>query len=1036
MKMFRVVFSAMVLLFAVSVGHADIIINEIMQNPGAVGDSDGEWFELFNDGETDVDINGWIISDNGSDSHTIDFGGSLLVPAGGYLVLGLNSAPSTNGGVNVDYQYSGISLGNSDDEIVLTNSLGQEVDRVEYDGGPGYPDPNGASMYLIDPTADNNDGSNWSSSTEPWEGSAGDYGTPGASNVIEMPTTLRDGGFEVWAGDADLTEWNEDLGAGTTLAQETTMMHEGTYSAAVTWTSTESNSIEQNIYSPVESETYRYNAWVYDNDPEGYVDLSLIFRDNQGSQLGYAASEPSIDSDGWQFLSVLLEASVGSVTGRVYNRFEDSEAWVDGAEAYIDDASYGIFYTIDRVQNELTDDAVVMIEGIVTSPNGVQSTTRTDMYIQDESGYGIQLYDGNPALGDDLVRGDRVFVYGVRDSYYDATEIVNFDVVLLSSGNELPEAHAFTTGDFAASGIDWEGSWAVMTGTLQNDPGTGSSYSLIINDGTGDATVRVYATNTGIDLSGYGIGDELTFYGNIDTYSGAPQLVPAAPEDVVEVQGPEVTAGVEINGFIEYAALDDIVVDENNVAGLDAEATDGYDSGIDVPKPGHAPSNYLYIYFPHAEWGVGADNFMHDIRNGNDDLADDVKIWDFNVDTDLVGELVELEFCISDLLPDNYNVYLYDPADGTLQDLRENSFFSFTATADERSFELHIGDSTDPVVTIATPQAGTTLNVSTPYTLDWSIEETSTVAEVLVEISYDDGATWETIGEFDEETLTVEYTTPAFPFYSQYCWLMVTVTDYYGNSSDDIVDFTIGTHGLQFSGIDNNWILVNIPLELEDNSLEAIIGDDLGELAYFVYDYSDQTGYSLVETNEFGNGYWLFIEEYEDIVLDMFGTPPTGPVEWPLSLGWNITGISMPVFMPEYPVESLQFSDGTTTVYYADAVTNGWISAAVYGWNTGNDSYYIPETIGAGEGYWFNATQENITLVVEQPLGAELTLDELDEGDELDDENDWFVGITASQNDHADVLGGFGVNLDASYDYDAWYDLPVPPISPVATMYG
>ena len=97
---------------------ADILINEIMQNPSAVSDSDGEWFEVRNSTSSGIDIDGWTILDNDFDLHVINNGGPLPVPAGGYLVLGNNADFATNGGVNVDYQYSGVTLANSSDEKI------------------------------------------------------------------------------------------------------------------------------------------------------------------------------------------------------------------------------------------------------------------------------------------------------------------------------------------------------------------------------------------------------------------------------------------------------------------------------------------------------------------------------------------------------------------------------------------------------------------------------------------------------------------------------------------------------------------------------------------------------------------------------------------------------------------------------------------------------------------------------------------------------------------------------------------------------
>ena len=67
---------------------------------------------------------------------------------------------------------------NSDDEVILLDNSGGEVDRVEYDAS--FPDPTGASMALVNPSAENNDGTNWTVSTTIY--GAGDMGTPGESN--------------------------------------------------------------------------------------------------------------------------------------------------------------------------------------------------------------------------------------------------------------------------------------------------------------------------------------------------------------------------------------------------------------------------------------------------------------------------------------------------------------------------------------------------------------------------------------------------------------------------------------------------------------------------------------------------------------------------------------------------------------------------------------------------------------------------------------------------------------------------------------
>ena len=177
----------------------DIMIVEIMQNPGAVEDSDGEWFEVFNTTSSAIDMNGWTIKDDGSNSHTIS--SSLIVPAQGFATLGIKSDQAINGGYTCDYQYSDFFLSNGDDEVILVLPDGvTEVDRVEYDGGSVWPDPNGKSMVFTGTISDdNNDGVNWIEATvrEPsYTGTTGDKGSPGTNgqdqnlNVTTVTYTL------------------------------------------------------------------------------------------------------------------------------------------------------------------------------------------------------------------------------------------------------------------------------------------------------------------------------------------------------------------------------------------------------------------------------------------------------------------------------------------------------------------------------------------------------------------------------------------------------------------------------------------------------------------------------------------------------------------------------------------------------------------------------------------------------------------------------------------------------------------------------
>lgn len=160
----------------------DLVITEIMQNPDWVGDDNGEYFEVHNTTGDTINMNGVIVKDDGSDSFTIDT--DIKVAPGQYVVIGNDTATLNNtaGFMNVaPYEFgSSMTFSNGDDELVLELD-GVEIDRIEWDGGPNWPDPTGASMeFTGDPVNDdNNDFNNWVESTMPL-GSTGDFGTPGA----------------------------------------------------------------------------------------------------------------------------------------------------------------------------------------------------------------------------------------------------------------------------------------------------------------------------------------------------------------------------------------------------------------------------------------------------------------------------------------------------------------------------------------------------------------------------------------------------------------------------------------------------------------------------------------------------------------------------------------------------------------------------------------------------------------------------------------------------------------------------------------
>lgn len=181
-----------------------IIVTEIMKNPNAVTDANGEYFEVYNTTGAPIDMQGWIISDADTESHTI--ASSVVVPAMGYAVFGINSNFGTNGGVTVNYQYSGFNLANGSDEVQLECPATTIIDAVAYTDAT-FPDTAGVAMEL-DPntfnSADNDNGANWGDSATDI-GAGPDKGTPGAVNnpVLSIANNVIEG-FTIYPNPSDI----------------------------------------------------------------------------------------------------------------------------------------------------------------------------------------------------------------------------------------------------------------------------------------------------------------------------------------------------------------------------------------------------------------------------------------------------------------------------------------------------------------------------------------------------------------------------------------------------------------------------------------------------------------------------------------------------------------------------------------------------------------------------------------------------------------------------------------------------------------
>ena len=172
-----------------------LVINELLANPGGtITDASGEWFEIYNAGSRNVNLQNFVIADSAASGrrpyHVI--ASSLLVPAGGYVTLGNTTNTTNNGGVTIDYAYgAALAFANSLDALKIARVFGTDtltIDRTQY-ASAAISAQNGISRELTNPALDNSnmDGSNWADALVTAVYGPGGRGTPKAQNSTFVP---------------------------------------------------------------------------------------------------------------------------------------------------------------------------------------------------------------------------------------------------------------------------------------------------------------------------------------------------------------------------------------------------------------------------------------------------------------------------------------------------------------------------------------------------------------------------------------------------------------------------------------------------------------------------------------------------------------------------------------------------------------------------------------------------------------------------------------------------------------------------------
>ncbi|HNH48307.1 MAG TPA: lamin tail domain-containing protein, partial [Myxococcota bacterium] len=77
--------------------YGAVIVTEFLPDPDGVADNLGEWLELTNISDADVDLTGWTLRDNGLSLYSFPEG--TILAAGGILTLARTDDSAANGGI-------------------------------------------------------------------------------------------------------------------------------------------------------------------------------------------------------------------------------------------------------------------------------------------------------------------------------------------------------------------------------------------------------------------------------------------------------------------------------------------------------------------------------------------------------------------------------------------------------------------------------------------------------------------------------------------------------------------------------------------------------------------------------------------------------------------------------------------------------------------------------------------------------------------------------------------------------------------------
>ncbi|WP_337866984.1 lamin tail domain-containing protein [Ignavibacterium sp.] len=150
----------------------DIVINEIMYAPSS---PEPEWIELFNRSEKTISLKNYKLADAVDTTKVIS--DTLTLHPKEFLVIAKDSSVINFYNIQSRIYFASFpTLNNTDDKIILLDSLNRVIDSLQYFSGWGG--INGKSLERVDVNISSTDSTNWKSSISKYKA------TPGTFNSV------------------------------------------------------------------------------------------------------------------------------------------------------------------------------------------------------------------------------------------------------------------------------------------------------------------------------------------------------------------------------------------------------------------------------------------------------------------------------------------------------------------------------------------------------------------------------------------------------------------------------------------------------------------------------------------------------------------------------------------------------------------------------------------------------------------------------------------------------------------------------------